>query len=69
MACRHGPAGVFQSAGRGHRRRSRNAGCGLFVRCVLRSGGVQHRSGSAGLCRWSVWSEFCRARRSGSGAL
>ncbi|WP_254045963.1 MULTISPECIES: hypothetical protein [unclassified Gilliamella] len=69
MVCHLGPAGVFQSAGRGRRRRSRNADCGLFVRCVLRSGGVQHRSGSAGLCRWSVWFGFCRTRRSGSGVL
>nr|WP_144063998.1 hypothetical protein [Gilliamella sp. A7] len=57
-------------AGQGRRRRSRNADCGLFVRCVLRSGGVQHRSGSAGLCRWSVCCVFClpigRGCRTGS---
>ena len=69
MAYRHGPAGVFQSAGQAHRRRSRNADCGLFAQCVLSSGGVHHRSGSAGLCRWSVCWQFCRARRSGSGVL
>jgi len=31
MAYRHGPVGVFQSADRGHRRRSRNADCGRLL--------------------------------------
>ena len=31
MACHLGLAGVFQSAGRGHRRRSRNADCGRLL--------------------------------------
>ena len=39
MVCRHGPAGVFQSVDRGHRRRSRSVQYGLAVRYVLRSGG------------------------------
>ena len=54
MACRHGPAGVFQSAGRGHRRRSRSVQYGSAVRYTLRSGGVRHRNGNTGYCRQFV---------------
>ena len=53
--CRVGLRGlsdVFRYAGQGRRRRSRNAGCGLFAQCVLRSGGGRRRSGSAGCYRW-----------------
>ncbi|WP_141675250.1 MULTISPECIES: hypothetical protein [unclassified Gilliamella] len=66
---RHGLSDAFRYAGLRRRRRSRNAGCGLVVRCVLRSGGVQRRSGSAGWRRCSVWFGFGRARRSCSGVL
>ena len=48
MVCRHGLAGVFQSAGRGHRRRSRSVQYGSAVRYALRSGGIQHRNGNTG---------------------
>ena len=48
MACRHGPAGVFQSAGQAHRRRSRSVQYGSAVRYALRSGGVRHRNSNAG---------------------
>ncbi|WP_172399327.1 hypothetical protein [Gilliamella apicola] len=51
MACRHDPAGVFQSASRGHRRRSRSVQYGSAVRYTLRSGGVRHRNGNTGY-RW-----------------
>ena len=64
MACRHGPAGVFQSAGRGHRRRSRSVQYGSAVRYALRSGGVRHRNGNTGY-RWrSVCCGYVRVRRS-----
>ena len=64
MVCRHGPAGVFQSAGRGHRRRSRSVQYGSAVRYALRSGGVRHRNGNTGY-RWRfVCCGFVRVRRS-----
>ena len=64
MAYRHDPAGVFQSAGRGHRRRSRSVQYGSAVRYALRSGGVRHRNGNTGY-RWRfVCCGFVRVRRS-----
>ena len=48
MACRHGPAGVFQSAGQAHRGRSRSVQYGLAVRYALRLAGVRHRNGNTG---------------------
>jgi hypothetical protein len=42
-------ADVFRYAGQGRRRRSRNAGCGLFVRCVLRSGGARRAQAVLGV--------------------